>query len=175
MENMHDLEIALEVTNKYPSVTHLLVGNETLYFDVVSPKYIYLYLQYAHSKTNKPISTGEIISTWNEERKLAELSDFIAVHIFPYWNNIPIEKSILYLEGDYNFIESLFPDKEILVAETGWPSNGVDQGPATANLLSHATYIRTVSKYLEGRKIRYNIIEAFDQPWKIFGTEKHAG
>jgi exo-beta-1,3-glucanase (GH17 family) len=46
-------------------------------------------------------------------------------------------------------MESLFPDKEVFVAETGWPSNGVDRGPASANLLTQATYIRTISKYLE--------------------------
>ncbi|MCB9806499.1 hypothetical protein H6768_01090 [Candidatus Peribacteria bacterium] len=127
MENMHDLDIAIDITNKYPSVTHLLIGNEALFFDVISPKYLYLYLEYAHSKTQKPISTGEIVSTWNEQRKLAELSDFIAIHIFPYWNNIPIERSVEYLEGDFNFMKSLFPNKEIFVAETGWPSNGVDR------------------------------------------------
>ena len=115
------------------------------------------------------------MSTWDEYKKLAELSDFIAIHVFPYWNNVPIEKAIGYLEGEYNLMENLFPEKEIFVAETGWPSNGVDRGPSEANLLAQATYVRTVSKYLEGRKIRYNIIEAFDQPWKIFGTEKHAG
>lgn len=175
MENMQDLDVALDVANKYASVTHVLIGNEAIYFDVVAPKYIYLYLKYAHTKTHKPLSTGEIASTWNDERKLAELSDFIAIHIFPYWNNIPLERSIPYLEGDYNFMTSLFPNKEVIVAETGWPSNGVDRGPSQANLLAQATYIRTITKYLEGRKIRYNIIEAFDQPWKIFGSEKHAG
>ncbi len=72
-------------------------------------------------------------------------------------------------------MESLFPGKEIIIAETGWPSNGVDRGSSKANLLAQAIYVRDVSKYLEGQKIRYNIIEAFDQPWKIFGTEKHAG
>lgn len=175
MENMHDLELALDVMNSSPAATHLLIGNEALFFDIVSPKYLYLYLEYAHSKTQKPISTGEIVSTWDEYKKLAELSDFIAIHVFPYWNNVPIEKAIGYLEGEYNLMENLFPEKEIFVAETGWPSNGVDRGPSEANLLAQATYVRTVSKYLEGRKIRYNIIEAFDQPWKIFGTEKHAG
>lgn len=175
MENMHDLQIALEVMNKSPAATHLLIGNEALFFDVLSPKYIYLYLEYAHSQTRKPISTGEIVSTWDEYKKLAELSDFIAIHVFPYWNNVPLDKSIGYLEGEYALMKNLFPKKEIFVAETGWPSNGVDRGPSEANLLAQATYVRTVSKYLEERKIRYNIIEAFDQPWKIFGTEKHAG
>lgn len=92
MENMEDLELALTVAEKYPSVTHLLIGNEALFFETISPKYLYLYLKYAKTKTNKPVSTGEIVSTWNEQRKLAELSDFIAIHVFPYWNNVPVEK-----------------------------------------------------------------------------------
>lgn len=92
MENMEDLELALTVAEKYPSVTHLLIGNEALFFETISPKYLYLYLKYAKTKTNKPVSTGEIVSTWNEQRKLAELSDFIAIHVFPYWNNVPVDK-----------------------------------------------------------------------------------
>jgi exo-beta-1,3-glucanase (GH17 family) len=63
----------------------------------------------------------------------------------------------------------LFPGKEVFIAETGWPSNGVDHGKASATLLNQATYVRNASKFLESKKIRYNIIEAFDQPWKIFG------
>lgn len=93
MENMHDLELAL-TTAKSPAVTHILIGNEALFFNIVSPKYIYLYLEYARSRTNKPISTGEIVSTWDQYKKLAELSDFIAIHVFPYWNNVPIENAI---------------------------------------------------------------------------------
>ncbi len=175
MENMHDLQLALDTAKKSPAVTHLLIGNEALFFNIVSPKYIYLYLEYAHSQTRKPISTGEIVSTWDQYKKLAELSDFIAIHVFPYWNNVPVENALDYLQGEYGLMEKLFPEKEIMVAETGWPSNGVDHGPSEATLLNQAIYTREVSKYLSAKKIRYNIIEAFDQPWKIFGTEKHAG
>lgn len=72
-------------------------------------------------------------------------------------------------------MEEIFPGKEIFIAETGWPSNGVDHGGAAANLLNQATYIRTASNYLTSKHVRFNIIEAFDQPWKIFGGEEHAG
>lgn len=92
MENMEDLDLALTVAEKYSSVTYLLVGNEALFFETISPKYLYLYLKYAKTRTSKPVSTGEIVSTWNEQRKLAELSDFIAIHVFPYWNNVPVDK-----------------------------------------------------------------------------------
>jgi cellulose synthase/poly-beta-1,6-N-acetylglucosamine synthase-like glycosyltransferase len=175
MENMHDLDTALAAAKNSPNVTHILVGNEALFFDVVSPKYIYLYLRYANARTKIPVSTGEIVSTWDEYKKLAELTDFVAIHVFPYWNNITITDAVKYLEGEYSFMETSFPDREIMIAETGWPSNGVDRGPSEATLLNQAIYIRWVSKYLDSKKVRYNIIEAFDQPWKIFGSEKHAG
>ncbi|MBP7823055.1 glycosyltransferase [Candidatus Gracilibacteria bacterium] len=179
IENMYDLEKAIELANVHKtSVTHLLVGNEALFpFSdyKIPPRYLYLYLLYAQSETETPISTGEIASTWDQYRMLGDLSDFIAVHIFPYWNNVPIDGALNFLEGEYRLMTELFPNKEIFVAETGWPSNGVDHGKASANLLNEATYVRSASKYLEAKKVRYNIIEAFDQPWKIFGGEKHAG
>jgi exo-beta-1,3-glucanase (GH17 family) len=70
MENMHDLETALAAIKKSKSVTHLLVGNEALFFDIISSKYLYLYLSHAQKNTKIPISTGEIISTWDEYKKL---------------------------------------------------------------------------------------------------------
>lgn len=127
MENMHDLETAIDLAVEYEAATHLIIGNEAIFFESITPKYLYLYLKYAKTRTSKPVSTGEIVSTWNEQRKLAELSDFIAIHVFPYWNNIPVEKAVKYLEGDYDFMTLLFPNKEVIIAETGWPSNGVDR------------------------------------------------
>lgn len=57
MENMHDLDTALAAAKNSPNVTHILVGNEALFFDVVSPKYIYLYLRYANARTKIPVSS----------------------------------------------------------------------------------------------------------------------
>lgn len=45
-------------------------------------------------------------------------------------------------EGDSSSMETSFPDREIMIAETGWPSNGVDRGPSEATLLNQAIYIR---------------------------------
>ena len=38
--------------------------------------------------------------------KTAELSDFIAIHVFPYWNNIPVESALNYLQGEYGLMEN---------------------------------------------------------------------
>lgn len=92
MENMHDLDIAIELANTYPGVvTHLLIGNEALFFKNIPPRHLYLYLLYANKMTPVPVSTGEIVSTWNEHKMLADMTDFVAIHIFPYWNNVPID------------------------------------------------------------------------------------
>lgn len=74
IENMYDLEKAIDLANAHKkSVTHLLVGNEALFpFSdyKIPPRYLYLYLLYAQSETETPISTGEIASTWDQYRML---------------------------------------------------------------------------------------------------------
>lgn len=93
LENIRDLDAAIRLANESSYVTHVLVGNEALFgpTQTVSAKYLYLYLIYAQQRTSKPISTGEVVSTWNQYKKLGEYSDFIAIHVFPYWNSVPVE------------------------------------------------------------------------------------
>ena len=59
-----------------------------------------------------------------------------------------------------------FPGKEILIGETGWPSQGRMREGA---LPSRANQARVVSEILDLAKregFRVNLIEAYDQPWK---------
>jgi exo-beta-1,3-glucanase (GH17 family) len=100
-ENLTDLELAIKLSNKHSSVSHLIVGNESLFFSKITPKYLYIYMRYANKMTKTPISTGEIISTWIHEKRLAEHADFIAIHIFPFWNNVPLIHSLEYMVGEY--------------------------------------------------------------------------
>ena len=59
-----------------------------------------------------------------------------------------------------------FPGKEILIGETGWPSQGRMREGA---LPSRTNQARVVSEILDTAKregFRVNLIEAYDQPWK---------
>ncbi|HRO59595.1 MAG TPA: glycosyl hydrolase family 17 protein, partial [Burkholderiaceae bacterium] len=59
-----------------------------------------------------------------------------------------------------------FPDKEILIGETGWPSAGRSREEARPGRVEQARFLREFVAMAQAERIPYNLIEAFDQPWK---------
>src|SRR5262249_61532933 len=59
------------------------------------------------------------------------------------------------------------PGKRIGIAESGWPSGGYNRAAAEPGRLEQATVLRQFVARANDLGIDYNIIEAFDQPWKI--------
>ena len=53
-----------------------------------------------------------------------------------------------------------------MVGETGWPSAGRAREDAVPSLVEEAKYLRLFMRDVAARGIDYNVIEAFDQPWK---------
>ncbi|KAF0113201.1 MAG: Glycosyl transferase group 2 family protein, partial [Rhodospirillaceae bacterium] len=61
-----------------------------------------------------------------------------------------------------------YPGKRIVVAEFGWPSNGANELGAKADPILQGQVIREFLAETRRRGIEYNVVEAFDQPWKDF-------
>jgi cellulose synthase/poly-beta-1,6-N-acetylglucosamine synthase-like glycosyltransferase len=59
-----------------------------------------------------------------------------------------------------------YPDKQILIGEVGWPSNGRQRGAAVATSANQAQFLRRFLSLAESEGWDYFIIEAFDQPHK---------
>src|SRR5262249_15870860 len=58
------------------------------------------------------------------------------------------------------------PGKRIVIAEFGWPSAGYNMHAADPGPIEQATVLRDFVSRAEAYGIEYNVIEAFDQPWK---------
>jgi hypothetical protein len=66
----------------------------------------------------------------------------------------------------YNKLRAIHPGKRIVIAEFGWPSAGYNMLKANPGRIEQATVLRDFISRAEAYGIDYNIIEAFDQPWK---------
>ena len=55
-----------------------------------------------------------------------------------------------------------------MIAEFGWPSAGYNRRDANPGKLAQAEVLRDFVNRAEALGIDYNIIEAYDQPWKTF-------
>jgi len=150
----------------YPNVTRVIIGNETLLRGDMTVKELSAYLRYARQRLHQPVSTAETWDQWLLHPELAKSVDFIAIHVLPYWEKVPVEKSVDWVMDRYEVVKKRFPGKTVVIDETGWPSSGPRLGPARPSLVNAASFARDFIKEAQRQHVEYFIMEAFDQPWK---------
>jgi cellulose synthase/poly-beta-1,6-N-acetylglucosamine synthase-like glycosyltransferase/exo-beta-1,3-glucanase (GH17 family) len=166
-QNNLEIQRALDLLKKYPdNIENIIVGNEVLLRKEMAPTKLYAYIDYMSEFTDKPISSAETWDIWEKTPELAKHVDFITIHILPYWEKIPIERFDDFIIKSYARVAKLFPNQKIYIGEVGWPSHGYNNRDAIANLENEATAIRQFVNLAQKNAWSYNIVEAFDQPWK---------
>ena len=98
--------------------------------------------------------------------KIVKSSDFISANMYPFWEGVPIEKAVENINNDYEKLKTAYPDKEIVITETGWPSSGDSQKEAIASPENQARFLSEFVKWADDKNIKYFIFEAFDENWK---------
>ncbi|AZL53912.1 glycosyltransferase [Aliarcobacter skirrowii] len=152
--------------NYSDKIDSVIVGNEVLLRKELEPIELFTYVNLIKELTSKPVTIAETWDIWEKNPELASNVDFIMIHILPYWEKVPIKKYNSFVEEKYSLIEKLFPDKKITIGETGWPSLGYNNNSAIPSVKNQARAIRGFLNLAKKNGYTYNIIEAFDQPWK---------
>ncbi|NJL08448.1 MAG: glycosyltransferase [Methylacidiphilales bacterium] len=165
--NERELRAVNELARKNRNINAIVVGNETIFRNDQTVDELIKKIQRVKRETSGiPVTTGEIWNVWLEHPELVSAVDFIAVHILPYWEGQPeasvVDRSIQI----YNKLRAAYPGKRIVIAEFGWPSGGYNLRDAHPGPMTQAQVIRDFVARAEAYGIDYNIVEAFDQPWK---------
>jgi cellulose synthase/poly-beta-1,6-N-acetylglucosamine synthase-like glycosyltransferase/exo-beta-1,3-glucanase (GH17 family) len=100
--------------------------------------------------------------------RLAASVDFIAAHILPYWDRASAPEAVEHTIEIYNKLRKMHEGKRVVIAEFGWPSGGYNRGDSEPGRIQQATIVRNFVSRADALGIDYNVIEAFDQPWKSF-------
>ena len=161
-----ELSSLIALAQAQKNVTRLLVGNEVLLRNALSPHMLQKHINAVRAATKKPASTAEPWHVWLEYPDLAETVDFLAVHILPYWEGVHIDQAIPYIDRRLKELQTAYPNKPILLAEVGWPADGKSIGAAKASRINQASFVRTFLAYAEQNNTDYVLLEAYDQPWK---------
>src|SRR6185503_20018515 len=66
----------------------------------------------------------------------------------------------------YRKVQTRFPGKQIVIGETGWPSDGRMRADARPGRIEQVRYFSIFRTIAEREHFDYNIVEAFDQYWK---------
>jgi cellulose synthase/poly-beta-1,6-N-acetylglucosamine synthase-like glycosyltransferase/exo-beta-1,3-glucanase (GH17 family) len=165
-QNRKEIEAVVELAKRHRNVKSVIVGNETILRKARSVEQLIASIREVKRRVSVPVSTGETWDIWLRYPQLANAVDFIAVHILPYWEGVPAGAAVDYAMLRYEELRRAFPGKKIVIAEFGWPSQGYNNRDATPGKAVQAEVIRRFIAEARARGIYYNVIEAFDQPWK---------
>ncbi|MBI4774724.1 MAG: glycosyltransferase [Deltaproteobacteria bacterium] len=164
--NEADLQTLLQMANKNTNIVRVVIGNEAILRGDLPVETLIEYLEKANKKLDIPVSTAEPWHVWIEYPELAEHVDYVAVHMLPYWEGVHIDAAVDYIVEKIALLKELFPDKPIVIAEVGWPSNGRTRQLAVASTANQAIFLRRFLDRAQQEKYIYYVMEAFDQPWK---------
>jgi exo-beta-1,3-glucanase (GH17 family)/glycosyltransferase involved in cell wall biosynthesis len=166
--NAREIKSAIELARRNSNVKSVIVGNETVYRDDIKVPDLIRLIQKVKRSVSVPVSTGEIWSVWRDHPELVSAVDYIAVHILPYWEGVSAQSAVEAAIGGYQNLRRLYPGKRIVIAEFGWPSAGYNFKKAEPGRIEQAAVLREFISRAHAYGIEYNIVEAIDQPWKIF-------
>jgi len=178
--NEREIQSAIALARRYSNVNAIVVGNETTLRAEKTIDELIRIIQRVKRMSPVPVTTGETWDVWlGEDRdpakaerkaeeavKLASSVDFIAAHILPYWEGVPLNQVVDRTILVYDKLRRAYPGKRIVIAEFGWPSAGYNMHRAIPGRIEQALVLRDFLARAEAYGIDYNIIEAFDQPWK---------
>jgi exo-beta-1,3-glucanase (GH17 family)/glycosyltransferase involved in cell wall biosynthesis len=164
--NERELRNVVRTARSQSNVERLIVGNETVLRGEFRPAELAKILRKVRRQVKQPVSTAEPWHVWIRYPELAKEVDFIAAHILPYWEGVPVDQALKFSIERYAELRKAFPDKPILIAEVGWPSHGNRQLQAVASQVNQAKFMRRFLNAADQYGMDYFVMEAFDQPWK---------
>jgi glucan 1,3-beta-glucosidase len=164
-----EVETAVALARRYPDViTGIIVGNEVLLRGEMPAPDLIQIIRDVKAQAKVPVTYADVWEFWLRNRPIAEVVDFITIHILPYWEDFPIpaDRAAAHLDEIRKLVVAAFPNREILIGETGWPSAGRMREGALPSPASQARVLHDVVALAKREGVRVNLIEAYDQPWK---------
>jgi glucan 1,3-beta-glucosidase len=168
-DNEIQLARGIELAKAHPkAIKGIIVGNEVLLRQEQTTATLNGYLQRVKAATGLPVTYADVWEFWLRHPELADNVDFVTIHILPYWEDdpVPAGDGVTHIDTILRMVHARMPGKTIFVGETGYPSAGKQRERAVPGLVEQAGFIRGFLSYAYDHGLDYNMIEAFDQPWK---------
>jgi exo-beta-1,3-glucanase (GH17 family) len=169
LKNQAQISTAVGLTKAYPDViTAVVAGNEVLLRGEMTASDLAANIRSVKSQVGVPVTYADVWEFWLRNREVYDAVDFVTIHILPYWEDLPIRAkyAAAHVDAIRKQMAVAFPGKEILIGETGWPSEGRMRAGALPSRTNQARVVSEILDLAKQENFRVNLIEAYDQPWK---------
>ena len=169
LKNLVQVSTVVDLTKQYPGViSAVVVGNEVLLRGEMTTADLAAIIRSVKSQVSVPVTYADVWEYWLRNREVYDAVDFVTIHILPYWEDFPIRAkyAAAHVDAIRKRMAVAFPGKEILIGETGWPSQGRMREGALPSRTNQARVVSEILSLAKQENFRVNLIEAYDQPWK---------
>src|SRR5471030_3425131 len=169
VDTAKEVDALIASANANPDVvTSVIVGNEALLRKEVTGSQLAKLINKVKSQIKQPVTYADVWEFWLKHPEVAPAVDFLTIHLLPYWEDDPsnIDAALQHVADVRQVFGNKFAPKDVMIGETGWPSEGRQRETAVPSRVNEAKFIRGFVAMAEQQGWHYNLIEAFDQPWK---------
>lgn len=166
--NEAEIAAGIDLARRVRAVVRVVVGNEAMLRGEVTDAELAGYVKRVRDALPRRIRVGtaDVWSTMIKAPETAKVSDYLGVHVLPYWEGVPADKALDYIREHLEAVRKAQPGKPLYVGEVGWPSGGENFHAAYPSPEAQAAVVRGFAAEAEKQGIRYNVVEAFDGVWK---------
>lgn len=167
--NQLEMAKAIEMAHRYPdTIERVIVGNEVLLRRDLPPDELIADIEHVKASITQKVAYADVSDFWDQFPQVAPHVDLVLIHLLPYWEDVPtgIDHAVDSGGAVYEHFKALFPGKQIVIGETGWPSRGRQRRDAVPGLINQARFLRGFMALAAEKHFDYNFFETFDEDWK---------
>ena len=156
--------LLLEIRKK--NVDLAVLGSEILLRKDLSKSQLIAYIKRVKATGVKVALADSDYEIRNAPDVVAEV-DVLLLHIYRFWLGDSIEIAFRNFLANFNLTREMYPTKEIMMGEIGWPSSGDAPGNAVPNMANALNYLENILGWSNKTGVKCLYFEAFDEPWKV--------
>lgn len=83
-----------------------------------------------------PVATADVYSELLENLDVMAECDLVLARYYPYWEGVDVDNAMAWLHARHQRVVGAAGGKDVIVSETGWPSDGntiTDAVPTSEN------------------------------------------
>jgi exo-beta-1,3-glucanase (GH17 family) len=143
----------------------IIVGSEALFIGVPESTLIAAINSVKQRLPGRQVATAEIYGDLLNHPNVIAAADIIMPNIYPFWENVAVDKAILRMQSARQQIVSAAGGKPVIISETGWPSDGT-HAVSVPSLANAIFYFQDFQSWARANRVDAFYFAAFDEPWK---------
>lgn len=174
-KNEKEMEALIQLAND-GFVDIAAVGNEVMYRKDLTEDELLVFINKARKEIPAHIPVGYVDAYYEFTIKprITQACDVILTNCYPYWEGTNQEYALSHMKSMYHQAKSVANGKQVIITETGWPSQGEsfkDSHPSTENAMK---YFINTQLWSADENIEIFYFSSFDESWKT-GPEGEVG